>query len=98
MNLYSWYYATMALYHRQDAMWDDWNRALQDALLATQNRSGSLAGSWDPDTEWGSYGGRVYSTAMATLCLEVYYRFLPLYGGATAGGTNARKAETSPPR
>ena len=96
MNLYSWYYATMALYHRQDAMWDDWNRALQDALLATQNRRGSLAGSWDPDTEWGSYGGRVYSTAMATLCLEVYYRFLPLYGGATAGGTSAQKAETSP--
>ena len=27
----------------------------------------------------GPYGGRVYSTAMAALCLEVYARYLPLY-------------------
>ena len=84
MNLYYWYYGTMALYHRQDALWNDWNYALQAALLSTQHRSGALAGSWSPATQWGNYGGRVYSTAMATLCLEVYYRFLPLYGGATA--------------
>jgi hypothetical protein len=65
-------------------LWNDWNYALQAALLSTQHRSGALAGSWSPATQWGNYGGRVYSTAMATLCLEVYYRFLPLYGGATA--------------
>ena len=32
-----------------------------------------------PNTVWGGYGGRVYTTAMATLCLEVYYRYLPVY-------------------
>ena len=26
------------------------------------------------------YGGRVASTALATLSLEVYYRILPMYG------------------
>ena len=30
-------------------------------------------------TVWASYGGRVYTTAMSALCLEVYYRHLPLY-------------------
>ncbi len=51
---------------------------MQRQLLRLQRTDGHLAGSWDPDTVWGSYGGRVYSTAMATLCLEVYYRYLPL--------------------
>ncbi len=84
MNLYAWYYATLALYQRQDVLWEEWNQALQTTLLATQQQSGPLRGSWSPDTEWGPHGGRVYSTAMATLCLEVYYRFLPIYGGRTA--------------
>ena len=84
MNLYAWYYATLALYQRQDTLWDEWNQSLQTTLLATQQQSGPYKGSWSPETEWGPHGGRVYSTAMATLCLEVYYRFLPIYGGTTA--------------
>jgi hypothetical protein len=39
-----------------------------------------MAGSWDPDdSRWGRYGGRIYTTALATLTLEVYYRYLRLY-------------------
>ncbi len=91
MNLYAWYYATLALYQRQDALWDEWNQSLQTTLLATQQQSGPFQGSWSPETEWGPHGGRVYCTAMATLCLEVYYRFLPIYGGTTA------KTVESPP-
>jgi hypothetical protein len=37
-----------------------------------------LEGSWDPCTTWDPSGGRVYSTAMGALCLEVYYRYLQL--------------------
>ena len=47
--------------------------------LDDQIGEGDLAGSWDPKCIWGGYGGRVYSTAMSALCLEIYYRFLPLY-------------------
>ncbi len=79
MNFYYWYYASLALYQRQDEHWRRWNAAMQSALIETQQRSGQLAGSWAPNTTWGGYGGRVYTTSMATLCLEVYYRYLPLH-------------------
>ncbi len=78
-DLYYYYYATLAVYQRQGSDWDRWNKALQHELLRSQRRDGDAAGSWDPDSLWGSYGGRVYSTALSALCLEVYYRYLPLY-------------------
>jgi hypothetical protein len=88
LNLYYCYYGTLAMYQLQGPHWERWNAAMQQALLQTQQTGGPTAGSWNPDTLWGSYGGRVYSTALATLCLEVYYRFLPLYAEtATAEGT-----------
>jgi hypothetical protein len=80
-NLYYYYYATLALYQRQGSDWDRWNTSLQRELLQLQRRDGDMTGSWDPDANWGSYGGRVYSTALGALCLEVYYRYLPLYEG-----------------
>lgn len=80
MNLYYWYYGTLALFQLQGPAWEAWNAALQQRLLVAQETAGELAGSWPPDRVWGGYGGRVYSTALAALCLEVYYRYLPLYG------------------
>lgn len=77
-NLYYWYYGTLALYQLQDARWQRWNDALQDQLLRRQRTDGEFAGSFDVDDIWGGYGGRVYTTSMAALCLEVYYRYLPL--------------------
>ena len=53
-------------------------------LIALQRRNGGADGSWDPTSRWGSRGGRVYTTALATLTLEVYYRYLPIYGGRDA--------------
>jgi hypothetical protein len=83
VNLYYWYYGTLALHHRQQesdqaaAAWHAWNDALTSVLLSRQVASGSEAGSWNTDCLWGGYGGRVYTTAMATMCLEVYYRYAP---------------------
>ncbi|MBB3208858.1 hypothetical protein FHS27_004691 [Rhodopirellula rubra] len=69
-NLYYWYYATLALHQLQDDAWDTWNAAMKQRLLATQRPDGS----WPDSTLWGGYGGTVYTTSMATLCLETYYR------------------------
>ena len=79
-NVYYWYYATLALFQLQDDSWRRWNGAMKSHLLKTQQPAyAAEAGSWQPDPLWGGYGGRVYATAMSCLCLEVYYRYLPLY-------------------
>jgi hypothetical protein len=78
-NVYYWYYATLGMYQVQGDAWRKWNEALQKNLMASQRTEGDLAGSWDPDPVWGGCGGRAYSTALSALCLEVYYRFLPLH-------------------
>ncbi len=77
-NLYYWYYATIALRQIEGDAWKAWNSALVKQLLSRQRKAGRLAGSWDSDTVWGGYGGRAYSTATAALCLEAYYRYLPV--------------------
>jgi hypothetical protein len=69
-NYYGWYYASIALHQLQDDAWRQWNDAMKRHLVSRQ----TAGGSWPTDSEWGGYGGRVYTTAMAALCLEVYYR------------------------
>ncbi|MFM9195057.1 MAG: prenyltransferase/squalene oxidase repeat-containing protein [Planctomycetia bacterium] len=79
-NAYAWYYATLASFHVGGPQWEAWNQQLQAALLPLQRQNaGLLDGSWDPDPVWGGHGGRVYSTALSALTLEVYYRHLPMH-------------------
>ena len=80
-NFYFWYYATLALYQSQphSEAWTLWNQAIKRELRATQVSQGDDAGSWDPRCIWGGHGGRIYTTALGCMCLEVYYRYLPLY-------------------
>jgi hypothetical protein len=86
INLYYWYYASLALHQQRETndqaatAWTTWNDALIEALVSTQHTAGSDAGSWNVNTVWGGYGGRVYTTAMAAMCLEVYYRYAPTSG------------------
>jgi hypothetical protein len=89
-NFYYWYYATLALYqlreapngsagsNESDRVWQQWNDALKKQLCATQVAFGPDKGSWNPTCVWGQYGGRVYTTALGCMSLEVYYRYLPL--------------------
>ena len=78
-NIYYWYYGTVAMFQVGGPRWDRWNDALQQAILRGQRRTGHLKGSFDPGHPWGVDGGRVFSTATSALCLEVYYRHLPIY-------------------
>lgn len=77
-NFYYWYYGTVAMFQRGGNDWDRWNKALQGALLDRQRSDSDFSGSWDPDPLWGGYGGRVFSTSLGALCLEAYYRYLPV--------------------
>jgi hypothetical protein len=78
-NTYYWYYATLAMFHYQGEAWERWNESLKNELVPRQITTGKAAGSWDPADQWADIGGRVYQTAICALCLEVYYRYLPLY-------------------
>ncbi len=84
VHLYYWYYATLALRLSGAPEFETWNKALKAALLEGRRREGPAAGSWDPECQLGPRGGRIYATAMSTLCLEVYYRYLPFYRRMTA--------------
>ncbi len=84
VELYYWYYASLSLAQMQAnpqvrQTWERWNKRCRDALIATQVRQGGQAGSWS-DPHWGERtgAGKVFSTALATLTLEVYYRYLPI--------------------
>ncbi len=81
-NFYYWYYGTLGLYHLQDEHWRRWNQALVRTLLALQERHGPQRGSWTARSAWGGYGGRAFTTALAVMSLEVYYRYVPAYAQA----------------
>jgi hypothetical protein len=87
INLYYWYYATLCMFQMGDDVWKTWNVNMKKALIGNQRKGGPLDGSkQDVDGSWDpiggghvSYGGRVFSTSLGALTLEVYYRYLPLY-------------------
>jgi hypothetical protein len=89
VNLYYWYYGTLCMFQQGGEHWTGWNRHMKKALLENQRKGGptdgtvqDVHGSWDPVGGGGiPRGGRVFSTALGALCLEVYYRYLPVYGG-----------------
>jgi hypothetical protein len=89
-DIYYLYYATQVMHHMQGESWRFWNtgvddkgqkvsKGIRDFLISKQDTGTKKgyphqAGSWE-----GSQGGRVMATSLSLLCLEVYYRHLPLY-------------------
>ncbi len=81
VDMYYNYYATQALFQIGGRSWKNWNYYMRDLLVKTQSPSGHLRGSWMFEGDHSNkVGGRFYSTCMACLILEVYYRYLPVYG------------------
>lgn len=63
------YYMAQALFHYDDAVWNDWNERNIRYMSTTQTRDGS----------WPGNQGAAFSTAGALLSLAVNFRFLPIY-------------------
>jgi hypothetical protein len=89
-NMYYLYYATQVMHHMGGEDWEFWNEGnpkgtgIRDMLIGLQyhdatGRFQHLVGSWDPAPLGCGAGGRMMSTSLALLTLEVYYRHLPLY-------------------
>jgi hypothetical protein len=83
IDMYYWYYGTLALFQVGGKPWRTWNESMKRAIVEHQHPkgSGTRTGSWDPIGAWGDDGGRVYSTACMVMCLEVYYRYDKVFTG-----------------
>jgi hypothetical protein len=91
-DMYYNYQATQVMHHWGGKQWRQWNARLRDHLIRSQARSGHEHGSWYFDDKHSAQGGRLYNTAMAAMMLQVYYRYLPLYGESAVGTGAAAKA------
>jgi len=81
-NLYYWYYGTLVMFQKGGDHWKEWNEAMKKALLETQRKDGDFDGSWNPyinESQGYVCAGRVMSTALGALNLEVYYRYMPIH-------------------
>ncbi len=93
---YFTYYATLFLFHAGGDLWDEWNAKLKRILPEAQEKTGDAKGSWAPEPTDANGIGRVFSTALSALDLQIYYRYLPTTGkdGEEMGGL--REAKTIP--
>lgn len=78
--MYAWYYITQAKFQAGGGTWNSWNSKFAPVLTKNQAEDGH----WDSPVGGGadneeSKQGPVYSTCLAALTLQVYYRFLPTY-------------------
>jgi len=91
-SLYSWYYDTQACYQAQGVAWEWWNGRFQNILTSKQSADGSWPVTGGNDigdfTKQGTGDGALYRTALCTLMLEVYYRYLPTTESDALGGAS----------
>ena len=77
-SLYGWYYATQCMFQAGGKKWKSWNNKFQPLLKNNQNPVGYW--EWPSETYGptrGSLPSKIYATALCSLMLTVYYRYLP---------------------
>ena len=79
-DLYAWYYHTRACLMFGGSAWKRWNAWFQDEIVNAQGADGSwpvpsVKGHGPQSTP--DKTGQVYRTALCTLMLEAFYRYLP---------------------
>jgi hypothetical protein len=84
VDMYYNYYGTQLMKQYGGEMWAKWNGKMRDNLVNSQSKEGNTAGSWffvdtTPSKHCSNKGGRLYTTSLACMTLEVYYRYLPIY-------------------
>lgn len=83
VDLNAWYFGTLAAFQFGGDLFNEWQGALRRAVLESRRREGTpcgYRGSWDPLGPGAAEGGRVWSTALMTLCCEVHYRYGRVFG------------------
>ncbi|MCG3135492.1 MAG: hypothetical protein HMLKMBBP_03151 [Planctomycetes bacterium] len=70
-----WYHGSLAAFQAGGAVWERWHERLRPVLLGTQEVSGDARGSYPPSGSSGRHGGRVVTTALCALSLEIYWRY-----------------------
>jgi HEAT repeat protein len=85
VDMPSWYFTALMAWALSPANGAKWHRALAPVVRDGQRSDGS----WPAVGPWGDDGGRVYATAMMTLCLEAPY----LYGSARKLPAAAKTAQ-----
>lgn len=88
-NLYYCYFASQVMKNWGGPEWSRWNERLRDDLVAWQDREGDSTGSWSPRdrSDTSVSGGRLLTTCLAALTLQVYYRNQPLFEDQESGAT-----------
>jgi hypothetical protein len=101
-DMYFYYYATQVVHFFEGEEWKQWNEGskqkdgtrkggMRDLMIASQNtKPGANEGSWDPEAGFiGRQCGRLGTTSLCLLTLEVYYRHLPLNKRTSTGDARA---------
>lgn len=70
LDFYQAYFTAAALKHEDDTVARKRLANLREEILRHQITEGMESGSWPPDDQWGVAGGRLYSTALASLSLQ----------------------------
>ena len=95
-SLYTWYYATQAMFQAGGKLWRPWNKRFQKELSDNQSEEGywTWPGHGYLPGAASSLTSRVYATTLCALQLTVYYRYLPSSkkGHAAKAYAKAQKA------